>query len=188
MLDRDLDVGEALVLQDLHLRKGALDQRLGSGAAVAGDDAPVERAGVGPHADGHPPGGRLADDGADLPAVTDVAGIQPQSLHPRLECHEGEAVGEVDVGDDGDTRLGDDRRQRPGVALVGHRHTDDVRPLGGEGVDLDQGSSDILGLGDGHRLDGDRRALTDVDGAEADAPGEAACTGHAGLSVHYGHR
>src|SRR5439155_27115446 len=101
--DRDLDVRESLVLENPDLGEGALDERLGGGTAVAGHDAPVERAGVGPHTDGHAPGGRLPHDGADLPAVTDVARVEPQSLHARLERQEGEAVGEVDVRHDGDT-------------------------------------------------------------------------------------
>src|SRR5207253_10801885 len=37
VLDRDLDVREALVLQDRHLGQGGLHQGLGGGAAVAGE-------------------------------------------------------------------------------------------------------------------------------------------------------
>src|SRR3979490_622325 len=81
----------------------------GGGPPGRGEGARVERAGVGADADRYPAVGRLADDGADLAAVTDVARVEPQSLHARLERHEGEAVGEVDVGDDGDTRLGAER-------------------------------------------------------------------------------
>ncbi len=89
----------------------------------------------------------------------------------------------MDVGDDRHPGLGDDRRKRLRVGLVGDGHPDDVRPLGGEGVDLDQGGGDVLGLGRGHRLDRDGRTVADVDGAEADAPGGVAWSDEAGLSA-----
>ncbi|MCU1360647.1 MAG: peptidase family protein, partial [Ilumatobacteraceae bacterium] len=50
--------------------------------------------------------------------LADVAGVESQALHARLEGGQGQAVLEVDVGHDRHGRPGDDAGQRLGGVLV----------------------------------------------------------------------
>ena len=47
----------------------------------------------------------------------------------------------------------------------GHGDADEVRPGGGELVDLGDAGVDVVGVAGGHRLDGDRRIAADADEA-----------------------
>jgi hypothetical protein len=76
-------------------------------------------------------------------------------------------VVEVDIGDDRDRRLFDDRLQGDGVLLAGHGYPDQVGSSLRAAVDLRQRLLEVRRLGLGHRLDGDRRAPAHQDTANA---------------------
>lgn len=186
VLDRDLDVPEALVLEDPHLVQGAGDQSLRGGSAVAVQHVQVQGSGVGADANGYLPGGRLPHDRADVRRVADVAGVQPQAVDAGLQGHEPQPVGEVDVGHDRNAGIGYHGGQSTGVALVRHRHLHYVRPLGGQLVHLLKRGADVFGLGDGHRLDGGRRAVADLHVSDSNTPAPAPRGEHLGRGAHRG--
>jgi hypothetical protein len=168
VLDRDLDVAEADLLEDAHLEQGRLDQRLGGGAGVPGQDLLLERAGVDPDPDGDAAGLRLLGDQLHLVVLLDVAGVDPDPGAAGLDGGHGVLPLEVDVGHHRDGRLGRDRGQGGGVVGVGHGHPHDVAAGGGQLGDLLQGAVDVGGLGDGHGLDADGGAAADGDPADVD--------------------
>ncbi len=99
-LDRDLDevVPDLLEVADLLL--GRLDHRRGRRSSEALVELGVERAGVDADAARDAAITRLGCDQLDVLGLADVAGVQAQLMHPRIERRQGELVLEVDVGDD----------------------------------------------------------------------------------------
>ena len=110
------------------------------------------------------PGGHLRD----LVRPADVAGVQPHAMGASVERLQRERVVEVDVGDDRDRRLGDDRLQRLDVLVARNGDPDDVGAGLGDAPDLVHRRLQVGGLGLGHRLHGDRRAAADRHPAHAD--------------------
>ena len=99
-LDRDLDEVVADLLEVADLLLGRLDHRRGRRSAEALVELGVERAGVDADAARDAAITRLGRDELDVLGLADVAGVQPQLMHPRIERRQGELVLEVDVGDD----------------------------------------------------------------------------------------
>ncbi len=126
-----------------------------------------DRALVDADADGDARVPARVDHGVDLLAIGDVAGVEPDLVDARLDRLEGPLVVEVHVGDDRHAGLVEDLRQGRGVLALGHRHADDVRPGGGEPVDLGDARVDVVGVAGGHRLDGHRRVAADADDSGA---------------------
>ena len=172
-LHRDLHVGETDLLEQRQLAGGAGHQRLGRGAAVALVERRVEAAGVDPDADRQAPVLRLPGHRADVVGLADVARVEAQARHPGLHGGQGQLVLEVDVGDEGDGRAGDDLGQPLGRLLLVAGAAHDVGPRRRQGVDLGQGPVDVGRLGGGHRLDGDGRVAAHGHGADVDLPGLA---------------
>jgi len=105
------------------------------------------------------------DDAVDLVSIVEVAGIQADFVDAGLDGLHGTLEVEVDVGDDGDGDLGEDVLEGLGVFLLGDGDADDVGAGPGEGVDLGDSLVDFVGVGAGHRLDGDGGVAADGDGA-----------------------
>ena len=183
-LHRDLHVVEADLgeVRELALRRR--DERLGGDAAVRLGDVGVEAAGVHADADREAAVLGLLRDGLDLRGLADVAGVEPQALHPRLHRREREAVLEVDVGDDRHRRAGHDLREALGRGLLVARAAHDVAPGRGEGVDLAERAVDVGRLRGRHRLHRDRRVAADGDTRS----GRASHHHLAGHTAGIGHR
>ena len=164
VLDRDLEVAEAVLLEQAGLPQRRLDQRLRGRLAVLGQQPLVQRAGVDADPDR---GARVGGGPGDLadPVVEglDVAGVDPDRRAAGVDGREHVLRLEVDVGDDRDLGLARDGRQRVGVVLARHRHPDDVAAGRGELGDLLQRGVDVGGQRGGHRLHADRRVAADLD-------------------------
>ena len=141
VLDADLDVAEAVLLEQRGLPQRRLDQRLGCCLAVLLHEPLVQRAGVDADADRNARGASGFGDLAD-PAVEflDVAGVYPHRGAAGVDRGEDVLRLEVDVGDDRDLALRGDRGQRVSVFLTRARHSDDVAAGGGQLGDLLQAS------------------------------------------------
>ena len=137
---------------------------------VALEDVQVlgQRAGV--HADAHRRAGELRarDDLGDLVRAADVARVQADAVRAGVDRLQRERVVEVDVGDDRDRRLHDDRLERLDVAVARHGDADDVGARLGDLVDLVHRRLQVGGLGLRHRLHGDGGAAADGDAADHD--------------------
>src|SRR5690606_22373633 len=116
------------------------------------------------------------DDGLDLLAVLDVAGVEADLVDAGVDRFEGALEVEVDVGDDGHADLREDVAQGVGVFLFGDGGTDGVRPGGRQAGDPGGAAGDVVGVSGSHGVEADRRvtaALHDADAAvsDADLPG-----------------
>ena len=162
VLDRDLDVAEAVLLEQRALPQRRLDQRLGGGPAVLGQQPLVQRAGVDADPDRGPGVGGRPGDLADLVVERlDVARVDPHRGAAGVDRGEHVLGLEVDVGDDRDLRLAGDRRQRVGVVLGRHGDPDDLAAGRGQLGDLLQRGVDVGGQRGGHRLHRHRGAAAD---------------------------
>jgi hypothetical protein len=83
-----------------------------------------------------------------------------------FECGEGEAIIEVNIGDERHRCLPDDLRHGGGGLLVRHRDPHDIDPGIDQPGDLLQRGFDIGGVGGGHRLHADRGIAADQDIAD----------------------
>ena len=117
---------------------------------------------------------RLPRHRLDVLGSADVAGVETKPLHPGFEGGKGEAVLEVDVGDDGNRAAGDDLGEAAGGVGIVARDADDVGPGGGEGVHLGESGVDVGRLRRRHRLDAHRRPSPDGDGTDLDLPCQSA--------------
>jgi hypothetical protein len=161
VLDRDLDVAEAVLLEEADLVQSALDESLGGRPSVLLDQLLVERSRVHADTDRDLLLARRICNLFDVLGVAHVARIQAQTVDAGVDSHQCQPNGEMDVGDDRHATLLHDRRQGFGIALVGHRDADDVGALCGKRMDLDERGIYIIGLGRRHRLDRYRRIAAD---------------------------
>ena len=172
VLDRDLEIAEAVFLEQRRLVQRGLDQRLGRGFAVLGQQALVERARVDADAQRH---ARVACGPRDLAHLVverlDVAGVDPNGGTAGVDGREDVLGLEVDVGDHRDLRLPGDGGQRVRVVLRRDGHPDDVAAGRGELGDLLQGRVDVRGERRRHRLDRDLGIAPDGDGPDLDLAG-----------------
>src|SRR5262249_16226016 len=137
VLDRDLDVAEAVLLEQRALPEGRLDQRLGGRLAVLFEQALVERARVDPDADRRAGLGGPAGDLFDLVVeLADVARVDPDRGAAGVDRGEDVLRLEVDVGDDRDLRLLRDGRQRLHIVLRRYGHPYDLAAGRGQLGDL----------------------------------------------------
>jgi hypothetical protein len=169
-LHRDLDVVEVDLLEVRQLHLGRLDEGLRSRSAVLLVQVAVEGAGVHADADRDAPVLGLAGHQLDVLRVADVAGVEPQTVDPRLQRGQRHEVVVVHVGHDRHRRAGHDLGQTLGGGLLVARAADDVGAGHVEGVDLGERALDVGRLGDRHRLDTDRRVATDRDRPHHDLP------------------
>src|SRR6476661_4755603 len=106
VLDRDLEVVEVVLLEEAGLPDGRLDERLGRGLAVLGQQPPVQAAGVDADADGDAGVLGRAGDLLDLVVeLADVPGVDAHARTARVDGREDVLRLEVDVGDDRDLAL-----------------------------------------------------------------------------------
>jgi len=110
-------------------------------------------------------------DELDLGRIGDVAGIQSEAMHARVERCERHAVIVVNVGNDGHRRSRHDTSETFGGFGLVARAANDVRSCSGESIDLLQRALMISCLGDRHRLNGDGRTPTDGNIADHDLLG-----------------
>ena len=107
---------------------------------------------------------RLAglDDIADLGAVGDVAGVEANLVNARVDRFQRPLKMEMHIRDDRHGHLREDFLQRGGVLLLRNRDADDIRPGGGELLDLGDAFVDFVRIAGGHGLDGNRRIPADA--------------------------
>src|SRR5690242_850424 len=173
VLDRDLDVAEAVLLEQGALPERGLDQGFRGGLAVLGEQALVQRAGVDPDADRYAGVACGLGDVGDLVVERlDVAGVDADRAAAGVDRGEHVLRLEVDVGDDRDLRLARDGGQRFCVVLGGHGDPDDLAARRGELGDLLERGVDVGGQRRGHRLDGHGGVAADGDGVLALADDE----------------
>jgi hypothetical protein len=87
-------------------------------------------------------------------------------VRPGVDRLQRERVVEVDVGDDRDRRLRDDRLERLHVLLARHRHADEVGAGLGDLADLGHGGRQVRRLGLGHGLHDDGSSAADLHTAD----------------------
>ena len=121
----------------------------------------VERAAVHADADGDAAVLGLLGHQPDVLGPADVARVEAQALHARLQGRQRHLVLVVDVGDDRHRAAGHDLGQARGRFLFVACATNDVAAGAGEGVDLLERALDVGRLGDRHRLHGDRGVAAD---------------------------
>ena len=167
-LDRDLEVAEVEPLEDLDLLERLDDERLGRVCARELLEVLGERAGVGadPHRDPGPL--RRPDDLLGLVGAADVARVDADRVHARLDRLQRERRVEVDVRDHRDRREPDDQRERLRVLELRHGDPDDLAAGRGERGDLRGRRLDVVRLRERHRLHDDGRATADRDAADLD--------------------
>jgi hypothetical protein len=133
VLDRDLEVAEAVLFEQGRLPQRRLDQGLRGRAAVLGEQPLVERAGVDADPQRHSGVGGSLGDLTDLVVeLLDVARVHPDGRAAGVDRGEHVLRLEVDVGDDRDLALLRDDVQHVGVVLAGDGHPHDVAAGGGE--------------------------------------------------------
>ena len=90
----------------------------------------------------------------DLLRPADIARVETDAGGSGLDRLERLGVVEVDVRDDRNRRLLDDRPQRDGILLAGNRNSDQVGPGLGAALDLRERLDDVRRLRLRHCLDG----------------------------------
>ena len=123
---------------------------------------------------GNGPGLRRDDDLADLPGGADRPGIEAQAVDAVLEAGQGQAVVEMDVGDERNGGPLLDPAEGVGRLPVGDGQPDDLAAGLFEPPDLGQRRPDVARVGLGHGLDRDRRAAPDGDRADLERDGRPA--------------
>jgi hypothetical protein len=108
---------------------------------------------------------------ADLLRAADVARIEPQAVDARIDGGQGQAMIEMDVGDERDAGAAPDRGQGGRGSPVRDGQPDDLGPGPGQAADLRDGRPHIPGVGLGHGLDDDGRAGADGHAADLDPAG-----------------
>jgi hypothetical protein len=87
-------------------------------------------------------------------APANVSGIDTQTIRTVVGSSNGQAVIEMDIGNQRDIDLGFDGFYGAGGFLIRHRHPHNLATGGFQPVDLSHSSRHILGRGIGHGLDG----------------------------------
>jgi len=160
-LDRDLEVLEVEALHQFGELDRGRDQGLDRRFALEFVQVLGQRAGVDPDPHRYIGGVGLDRDLGDFVAAADVPWVEADAVGAGVDRFQRQGVVEVDVGDDRDRRLHDDRLQRLDVLLARDRAADDVGAGLGDLVDLLHRRRQVGGLGLGHRLHRDRRAAAD---------------------------
>jgi hypothetical protein len=124
--DRDLEVAELQLLEQLHLLERRLDESLGLIGLRELLEVLRQRPGVG--ADPHRNACllRRLDDERHLVGAADVARVDPHGRDPRVDRLQGERRVEVDVRDHRKRREPDDSPQRLGILDLRHGTADDL--------------------------------------------------------------
>src|SRR5690606_19406529 len=167
-LHRNLELVEVQVLQDAGVVQGAFDHRVRTGLAVFLQQLLLQRPGVDADAHGAAVVAGGLDDLLDPLDRADVAGVDAQAGGARLGRLDASAVMEMDVGHQrhaGLARNGAEGRRR---LFVRAGDADDVGPGLFQLADLLQRRRRIGGRRISHRLDADRRAPADGNGADHD--------------------
>lgn len=185
VLDGDLEVVEAALLEQARLPHGRLDQGLGGGLAVLLEQTRVQGTGVDADAQGDTGvRGGLADLLDLTVELADVARVDAHGAAAGLDGLEDVLGVEVDVRDDGDTGLLGDDRQGLSVLVRGAGHAHDVAARCRQLGDLLEGGADVMGLGGGHRLHRDGSIPAHLDVTDPDLAGGAAQGQNRALLAH----
>src|SRR5690606_24739761 len=164
----DLELVEVQVLEDAGVVQRAFDHGVGAGLAVFLEQFLLQRAGVDADAHGAAVVAGGLDDFLDPLDRADVAGVDAQAGGARLGGLDAAAVVEVDVGPQRHAGLARDGLEGRRGVLVRAGDADDVGPGLFQLADLLQRRRRVGGRRIGHRLDADRRATADRDGADHD--------------------
>ena len=170
-LDAHLEVLKVEAIQVIHVAHGRLEQGFRGRLAILFLDITLQGAAVDADADRNVVMTGTVDHGAHPLFVADVARIDAQAVGTVLGHFQGDAVVEVDVGDDGNAGLLLDelegfRRFHGGYRDPDYVSTDPLDPL-----DLLDGGGDIRGLGVGHGLHRDGGIAPNRHVADHDLPG-----------------
>ncbi len=96
-----------------------------------------------------------------LSRVPIVPGLSREAVGPRFQASHGQAVVEMDIGDQRNRRRFPEAGEGPGGLRVGDRQPDDLASLPGEAADFSGRRPDVAGVGLGHGLNADRRSSPD---------------------------
>ena len=159
----------------LGVLEGALDEGFGGGGAVLVEEVFLEGAAVDADAHGDAAGFEGGDDLGECVGVADVARVEADGVDAGLHGGYGEAVVEVDVGDDGEDLGAAESAEGVDGFGVGEGGAEDVATgFAGRFGLADEGVG-IVGGGGAHGLDADGRAASDGYAADADLSGFLPC-------------
>ena len=179
-LDADLEVLEVQLVEMIDVAHGRFEQGFRGRFAVFLLQVLFQRTGIDADTDRDVALAR----GLDPVLATDVARIDAQAVHSQLGDAQGDAIVEVDVGDQRHVDLLLDLAERLGGVHVGDGNPHDVRTGIFQAADLRDGGSDVAGLGVGHALHGDRRIAAHRDVADPDFPRLAANDRRSAMNAH----
>ena len=168
-LHRDACIIKTVGLEQLEVRKRALNQRLRRRVAVFFEQLFIQTSAI--HADTDRNVLLLADidHSADALRAADVAGVDANFGSTGLGCGDGEAVVKMDVRDERQGRLRADLAERMRCVHVRDGEPRDLTACGGQLSDLPERPFDVCRACIEHGLDGDRRAAAG-DGAGVNLP------------------
>ncbi len=167
----NLEIKEAPVLKLPDPAQGAGRQGRGRGRPVFFQEVRLQRAGVHPQAQGHAPLPAGLQHLAGLLFAPEVAGVDADGVGPLFQGGQGQAVVEVDVGDEGQGALWLDLPEGRGRLLVRHGQPGHFAAGRGQPLDLGQGGRHVPGVGVGHALHHHRGAAADLHRADVNGPG-----------------
>ena len=172
-LERDLDLIEVEVLENLHVLEGVFDHglhqllALGTPVNLLGPCL-LDRPGIYPDPNRNLALLTGAHDGLDLLTAADVAGIDSQAVHAGFGRHEGQPVVKVNIGHERRVGARADVAERLAGVLVGHGQAHDVAAGFNELVDLGERGGDVTRIGDRHGLHADWCPAANLNVADLD--------------------
>ena len=124
--DREADVIEIAVVQQLHMTHGALHQRFRRDAAVFLQHLLFQRAAVDAYANGDAPFTAGIRHGADALGCADVAGVDADLIHTLRGALQSQLIVKMDIRHQGDMDGRFDLTDGLGSLHSGHCHADDL--------------------------------------------------------------
>ena len=170
-LERNLEVCEVQIFQNVDVAEGALDERLGRRMLVLFEQRLFERARVNADADRNATILACTDDLGNFSLFPDVAGIDPKAIHTLFYCFERETVIEVDICNKRDPRPPSDFTQHFRRVHIRHSDPHYLAPRLFKMTDLVERLQDIAGVCIAHGLDYDGRSTADFHCTESNLPG-----------------
>ena len=170
-LQGNLEVKKTPILKFLDPAQGAGRQGRGGGGPVLFQEVRLQGAGIYPQAQGHallPAGLQHL---AGLLLAPQVAGVDADGVGPLFQGGQGQAVVEMNIGDEGQRALLLDLAEGRGRLLVRDGQAGHFTAGRGQPLDLGQGGRHVPGVGVGHGLHHHRGPAAHLHRTDMNGPG-----------------